>query len=125
MAVRNIGVRVLSTGKPSRVAACGDRCYPPIAGAATRTDRCATLAKRWVAATPRTEAVEHARARLQQASGEAVEALREVMTDQDAPHASRVSAARTVLDMAMRATSEEEIEKRLAALEARAARKGA
>jgi hypothetical protein len=46
------------------------------------------------------------------------------MTDQDAPHASRVSAARTVLDMAMRATSEE-IEKRLAALEARAARKGA
>jgi hypothetical protein len=54
-----------------------------------------------------------------------VEALREVMTDQDAPHASRVSAARTVLDMAMRATSEEEIEKRLAALEARAARKGA
>jgi hypothetical protein len=73
----------------------------------------------------RREAVEQARARLQQASGEAVEALREVMNDQEAPHASRVSAARTVLDMAMQATSEEEIEKRLAALEARAARKGA
>src|ERR687889_1939936 len=72
----------------------------------------------------RKEAVEQARARLQQASGEAVEALRDVMNDQDAPHASRVSAARTVLDMAMQATNEEEIEKRLAALEARAARKG-
>ena len=73
----------------------------------------------------RPEAVEQARARLQQASGEAVEALRDVMNDQDAPHASRVSAARTVLDMAMQATSEEENEKRLAALEARAMRKGA
>ena len=37
----------------------------------------------------------------------------------------RVSAARTVLDMAMQATNEEEIEKRLAALEQRALRKGA
>ncbi len=70
----------------------------------------------------RRKAVEQARARQQQASGEA---LREVMNDQDAPHASRVSAARTVLDMAMQATNEEEIEKRLAALEARAVRKGA
>src|SRR5215203_1134602 len=67
----------------------------------------------------RREAVEHARARLQQASGEAVEALRDVMNDEDAPPASRVSAARTVLDMAMQATSEEEILRRLADLEAR------
>jgi hypothetical protein len=54
-----------------------------------------------------------------------VEALRDVMNDEDAPHASRVSAARTVLDMAMQATNEEEIEKRLAVLEQRAMRKGA
>jgi hypothetical protein len=54
-----------------------------------------------------------------------VEALRDVMNDQEAPHASRVSAARTVLDMAMQATNEEEIEKRLTTLEARATRKGA
>src|SRR5215208_4424204 len=60
-----------------------------------------------------------------QFAGEAVEALRGVMNDQDAPHASRVSAARTVLDMAMQATNAQEIEERLAALEARAARKGA
>ncbi len=73
----------------------------------------------------RREAVEQARARLQQASGEAVEALREVMNDQDAPHASRVSAARTVLDMAMEATSTEELEARLAALERRAMQRGA
>lgn len=54
-----------------------------------------------------------------------MEALREVMKDQDAPHASRVSAARTVLDMAMQATNEEEIERRLAALESRIVRRGA
>jgi hypothetical protein len=54
----------------------------------------------------RRKAVEQARARQQQASGEAVEALREVMNDQDAPHASRVSAARTVLDMAIKPTNE-------------------
>jgi hypothetical protein len=58
-------------------------------------------------------------------SPEAVEALRDVMNDQGAPHASLVSAARTVLDMAMQATNEEEIEKRQAALEARAMRRGA
>ena len=54
-----------------------------------------------------------------------MEALREVMNDPDAPHASRVSAARTVLDMALQATNTEEIEECLAALEARAARRGA
>jgi hypothetical protein len=73
----------------------------------------------------RREAVEQARARLQQASGEAVEALRDVMNDEDAPHASRISAAKTVLVMAIQATSEEEFERRLAALEARPMRKGA
>jgi DNA-binding MurR/RpiR family transcriptional regulator len=74
----------------------------------------------------RREAVEQARARLQQASGEAVEVLRGVMNDEDAPHASRISAAKTVLVMAMQATSEEEIERRLTALEeARPIRKGA
>ncbi len=41
----------------------------------------------------RREAVEHARPKLQQASGESVEALREVMNDQNAPHASRASRA--------------------------------
>ena len=73
----------------------------------------------------RREAVEQARARLQQASGEAVEALRGVMNDEDAPHASRVSAAKTVLVMAMQATSEEEILRRVEAVEARLARRGA
>ncbi len=73
----------------------------------------------------RREALEHARARLQQASGEAVEALREVMNDPNAPHASRVSAAKGVLEMSFREAKTEEIEERLAALEARAARKGA
>jgi hypothetical protein len=73
----------------------------------------------------RREAVEQARARLQQASGEAVEALREVMNDPDAPHASRVSAAKAILDMSLKETHAEELEARLTALEQRAARKGA
>lgn len=73
----------------------------------------------------RREAVEHARARLQQASGEAVEALREVMNDPDAPHASRVSAAKNVLEMSFKEVHTEEIEERLAALEARISRRSA
>jgi hypothetical protein len=73
----------------------------------------------------RREAVEQARARLQQASGEAVEALREVMDDETAPHASRVSAAKIVLDMSLKETYAEELEERFAALEARATRRGA
>src|SRR5215210_1052170 len=48
----------------------------------------------------RREAVEQARARLQQASGEAVQALLDVANDPDAPHASRVSAAKAILDKA-------------------------
>ena len=73
----------------------------------------------------RRKVVDQARARLQQASGEAVEALREVMNDEAAPHASRVSAAKIVLDMSLKETHAEEIEERLAALEARATRRGA
>src|SRR5919107_1444079 len=110
------------------------RCDPGLTGAAKAAGVGKVTLWRWMQQPAfqeayrraRREAVEQARARLQQASGEAVEALRDVMNDQDAPHASRVSAARTVLDMAMRATSEEEVERRLTALEAaRPIRKGA
>jgi hypothetical protein len=72
----------------------------------------------------RRQAVEQALARLQQASGEAVQALLDVANDADAPHASRVSAARAILDKAQ-ATSTDDLEERLAALERRAARRGA
>jgi hypothetical protein len=73
----------------------------------------------------RREAVEQARARLQQASGEAVQALLDVANDVEAPHSSRVSAAKAILDMSLKETHTEELEERLAVLEQRAMRKGA
>ena len=54
---------------------------------------------------------------LQQTTGEAVETLRGIITDQEAPASSRVSAAKTVLDFAVRAVKLEEIETRLKILE--------
>ena len=48
---------------------------------------------------------------------DAVRALRTVLNDQNAPPASRVAAARVVLEQAHRARELEEIEERIAALE--------
>ncbi len=56
-------------------------------------------------------------ARLQNASGAAVTTLLRVMTDKDAPAASRVRAAACVLDNALRGMEMEDIEVRLARLE--------
>lgn len=54
---------------------------------------------------------------LQQATGEAVATLRSIATDNEAPASSRVSAAKTVLDFAIRALKMEDIENRIKALE--------
>lgn len=62
-------------------------------------------------------AVEQAIARLQQSSSEAVEVLRSIMQGQGHPAAARVTAARTVLEMSLKAVELEEIAGRLAALE--------
>ena len=62
--------------------------------------------------------------RLQQASPAAVGALLRVMTDQTTPAASRVRAAQSVLEHAMRALELEDLEARLSDLE-RAAEKPA
>ena len=56
-------------------------------------------------------------ARLQNAAGAAVTTLLRVMTDKDAPAASRVRAAACVLDNALRGMEMEDIEVRLARLE--------
>lgn len=61
--------------------------------------------------------VRQAITRLQQVTGEAVDVLREVMTDPDSPASSRVTAARTVLDMALRAVELEDLESRVTKLE--------
>lgn len=67
----------------------------------------------------RREVLRHVAARLQQISGEAVETLREVMSDKTQQGASRVGAARTVLDYAVKATEQQEVIERLDRLEGR------
>lgn len=67
----------------------------------------------------RRELLRHVAARLQQISGEAVETLREVMADRTQQGASRVGAARTVLDYAVKAAEQQEVIERLDALEGR------
>jgi hypothetical protein len=59
-------------------------------------------------------------ATLQQAAGDAVETLCSVMLNPEAPASSRVTAARTVLDMSIKASELEELTERISALEQRA-----
>ena len=54
---------------------------------------------------------------VQQAAVQAVQTLRQVMADPDTPPSSRVAAARSVLDMALKAHDLQEIEQRLTAVE--------
>lgn len=63
------------------------------------------------------KAVDQAISRLQQVSGEAVETLRTVMKDSDAPPSSRVSAAKAVIDVALKAVEMDEMAARIEALE--------
>lgn len=65
----------------------------------------------------RQSAVDQAIAALQQATGQAVATLQEVQRDTDAPASSRVTAAKTVLEMALKLRESEELEARLSALE--------
>jgi hypothetical protein len=65
----------------------------------------------------RAEAVSRSVARLQQASGEAVTTLQDVMKDAEAPAPSRVAAAKTVLEIAIRGTEIAELQRRLSELE--------
>jgi len=70
----------------------------------------------------RREAVSQAVATVQAATGEAVDTLRAVMRDTEAPAGSRVSAAKAVLDTAIRGIELEDFERRLTALETNAGR---
>lgn len=71
----------------------------------------------------RRAAVQHGLARLQQASSSAVDVLCQVMKNKRAPAATRVAAARTVLDMAIKAVELEDMSARLDALEQQVKRK--
>ena len=63
------------------------------------------------------QAVEQAIIRIQQVTGEAVEVLYEVMTNPNTPASSRVSAAKTILEMNFKVIENEEINKRLDEIE--------
>jgi AcrR family transcriptional regulator len=63
--------------------------------------------------------LEGAVATLQAGSGEAVEALRGILADKMASDAAKVSAARTILEMALRVRELFEHEQRIAELEAK------
>ena len=62
--------------------------------------------------------VQHAITQVQQATGEAVETLRSVMQDAEAPASARVSAAKAMLETALKGIDIDDLEVRLAALEA-------
>ena len=64
------------------------------------------------------EAVAQAIAQLQRASGEAVKALSDVMNDPIAPASARVSAAKTILEMAVKGIELEDLAARVEQLEA-------
>jgi len=64
----------------------------------------------------RQEAVSQAIARLQHVAGDAVDTLRDVAADSEAPPAARVSAAKAILDLVIRRSEVEDLEQRIAAL---------
>ena len=62
--------------------------------------------------------VQHAIAQVQRATGEAVETLRSVMQDAEAPASARVSAAKAILETALKGIEIDDLEVRIVALEA-------
>lgn len=68
----------------------------------------------------RRQVVQQAIAQVQHVTGEAVETLRQVMRDINAPASAKVSAAKTMLDTAIKAVELEDLDARIAALEAHA-----
>lgn len=84
-----------------------------------------STATRWLAderfkesyAKAQNEAFAEALSSLHCVSSQAVTALREILTDKVAPPAARISAARTVLEYALKAKDQFELEERLEQLE--------
>ncbi len=68
--------------------------------------------------TARWRAVQHAIVRVQQTSGAAVTILLSIAADKSASASSRVTAASKLIDLALRAVEIEDLESRLATLEA-------
>jgi hypothetical protein len=66
----------------------------------------------------RRESVRQSIARLQQASGEAVNTLRTITKDKKAPASARVTAAKAIIEYSMKAVELEDLAERVAQLEA-------
>ncbi len=81
---------------------------------AERSRGCWRLRTRGAPRSPRRDAFSLSVARLQQASSAAVGTLLRIMTDREAPAASRVRAADVVLQIAMRGIEMEDLDARLA-----------
>ncbi len=71
----------------------------------------------------RRDAVDHAIARLQRMSSLATAVLESIMGDREKPASTRVAAAKAALDYVLKIRELEELEQRVAALEARDAQK--
>jgi uncharacterized protein YggE len=100
---------------------------PTITEAATRAGVGERSLFRWLRADAtfqaayreaRGQAVQQAITRIQQATSTAVKTLESVMKNTKAPSSSRVSAARAVLEMALKGVELEDLETRIAALKA-------
>jgi hypothetical protein len=68
-------------------------------------------------ADARREVTRHAIAQVQAGMSEAVRTLQHVMNDKKAPASARVSAARTMLDIGIKAVEIEDLEKRVGEIE--------
>ncbi len=96
-----------------------------IAAAARKADVAESTLRHWLqdsdfaerCRSARRQVLEQSTARLQLATVDAVNALQAVVTSQDSPPSIRVSAARTILDMAYRAVEVGELSERLHSLE--------
>jgi phage terminase small subunit len=99
---------------------------PSLAAAAQQAGLSEVTAWRWLKEptfqaayrAARRAVVQHAITQMQQATGEAVETLRAVMQNAEAPASAKVSAAKTILDTAVKAVEIEDLEARITALEA-------
>lgn len=115
------------TGPQSRAIAALLACAT-IGAAATRAKVAERTLLRWLAEdaafreeyfAARREVVSHSISQLQWACGEAVDALRNVATDESAPAGARVAAARVILDTSLKAVVVEDLALRVDALGAR------
>ena len=99
---------------------------PSLAAAAQHAGLSEVIAWRWLKDATfqanyreaRRAVVQHAIAQVQHATGEAVETLRSVMQDLEAPASARVSAAKAMLETALKGIEIDDLAARMAVLEA-------